>query len=85
MKITQVELIPVTSPLALPFIIPNTIRTAVESVLIKIHTDEGYVGYADSGNTSSWYRGETQWSILGAIAELIAPKILIGEDPRNIE
>lgn len=85
MKITKVELIPVSSPMKKPLIMPETYITHIHSVLLKLHTDEGYVGFADCGDTSSWYRGELQESIMGMISQVIAPKILIGEDPRNIE
>ena len=37
------------------------------------------------GDTSSWYRGELQESIIAMIATSIAPRILLGEDPRHIE
>lgn len=85
MKITQVELIPVSTPLVRPFIMPGTRITHIHSLLMKIHTDEGIVGVGDSGDTSTWYRGETQGSMAAMIGEFIAPALLIGEDPMNIE
>lgn len=85
MKITKIDMIPVTTPLKRPFVMRNTTITGIDSLLIKIHTDSGLVGIAESGDTSSWYRGETQDSMMGMIAEFFAPKILLGEDPRNIE
>lgn len=85
MKIVKVELIPVTSPLPKPFYMPETKITGIDSLLIKIHTDTGLVGVADSGDTSTWYRGETQDTMIGIIAKHIVPRILLGEDPRNIE
>jgi L-alanine-DL-glutamate epimerase-like enolase superfamily enzyme len=85
MRITRVECIPVTTPLIKPLVIATTNITKVDQILLKIHTDEGIVGIADSGDTSAFYHGETQYSIAGVIATTIAPRILIGEDPRNIE
>lgn len=85
MKITKVEIIPVSSPMVKPMVMPNTYITEIHSIVVKIHTDIGLVGIADSGDTSSWYRGELQDTMIGMIRNVIAPKILIGEDPRNIE
>ncbi|SOE97232.1 L-alanine-DL-glutamate epimerase [Burkholderia sp. D7] len=85
MKITKVECIPVSTPLKKPVIMPNTRITQIDSLLLKLHTDSGIVGFSDSGDTSSWYRGETQDSMASMICDFFAPKILLGEDPRNIE
>ena len=84
-KIVKVECFPVSSPLKKPVIMPNTRITSINSVVLKITCDDGTVGYGDSGDTSSWYRGEMQQSIIGMIQSVIAPRILLGEDPRNIE
>lgn len=85
MKITKIELIPVSSPMAKPMVMPNTYITEIHSLVIKIHTDEGLVGIADSGDTSSWYRGELQDTMIGMIRNVIAPQCLLGQDPLNIE
>jgi len=85
MKITKLECIPVSSPLVKPIIMPETYITHIHSVLLKIHTDEGLVGVGDTGDTSTWYRGETQESISAIITEHIGPRVLLGEDPRKIE
>jgi L-alanine-DL-glutamate epimerase-like enolase superfamily enzyme len=84
-KIVKVECIPVTSPLKKPFYMPETVITGIDSVVLKLTTDEGLVGISDSGDTSSWYRGEIQESMMGMILGHIAPRILLGEDPTNIE
>jgi L-alanine-DL-glutamate epimerase-like enolase superfamily enzyme len=85
MKIVKVECFPVSSPLKKPVIMPNTRITAIDSVVLKITADDGTVGFSDSGDTSSWYRGELQESIIAMISNVIAPRILLGEDPRCIE
>lgn len=85
MKIEKVECIPVSTPIKKPVIMPNTKITRIDSVVLKITTDTGLVGFADSGDTSTWYRGEMQESIMGMILNVIAPQILLGEDPRKIE
>jgi L-Ala-D/L-Glu epimerase len=84
-KIVQVELLPVSTPLKKPVIMPNTRITAIDSVVLKLTADDGTVGFSDSGDTSSWYRGELQESIIAMIANVIAPRCLLGEDPRAIE
>jgi len=58
---------------------------SIDSVVLKITTEDGTVGIADSGDTSSWYRGELQESIIAMISNVIAPRILLGENPCNIE
>lgn len=85
MKITEVELIPVSTPLVKAFHMPGTEITHIHSVVLRIHTDDGFVGIGDSGDTSTWYRGETQESMTAMIANHIAPRFLIGKDPLNIE
>lgn len=85
MKIVKVECTPVSTPLKKPVIMPNTRITSIDSVVLKITTDDGTIGFSDSGDTSSWYRGESQESIMAMINNVIAPRILLGEDPRKIE
>ncbi len=84
-KIVKVECLPVSTPLKKPVIMPNTRITSIDSVVLKLTCDDGTVGFSDSGDTSSWYRGELQESIIAMIANVIAPRILLGEDPRHIE
>ncbi|NUO72354.1 MAG: mandelate racemase [Frateuria sp.] len=84
-RIVKVECLPVSTPLKKPVIMPNTRITSIDSVVLKLTTDDGTVGFSDSGDTSSWYRGELQESIIGMIANVIAPRCLLGEDPRHIE
>ncbi len=84
-KIVKVELFPVSTPLKKPVIMPNTRITSIDSVVLKITADDGTVGFSDSGDTSSWYRGELQESMMGMISQVIAPRILLGEDPCAIE
>lgn len=85
MKIKKIELIPVSSPMKKPLIMPETYITEIHSVILKLYTDDGLVGFSDCGDTSTWYRGETQETIMGMIGSHIAPKILLGADPRDIE
>ncbi len=85
MKITKLEIIPISTPLRRPIVMGGGTVTAIHSIILKIHTDEGLVGFSDSGDTSSWYRGETQDSMAAMIGDFFAPQILLGEDPTKIE
>ncbi|MFF5988321.1 mandelate racemase/muconate lactonizing enzyme family protein [Prauserella flavalba] len=85
MKIVKVEALPVSTPLKRPFLMPGTRITHIHSVLLKLTTDDGLVGFGDGGDTSTWYRGETQDSIIAMICDHIAPRFLLGADPRDIE
>ena len=85
MKIVKVEVIPISTPMKRPMIMGGVVIAAIDSILLKLTTDEGLVGCSDSGDTSSWYRGEIQETMMGMILREIAPKILLGENPLNIE
>ncbi|MEZ5659189.1 MAG: enolase C-terminal domain-like protein [Burkholderiaceae bacterium] len=85
MKIVRVECVPVSTPMKKPMVMPNTRITRIDSVVLKLTCDDGTVGFSDSGDTSSWYRGEMQGTIISMICDVIAPRILLGEDPRRIE
>ncbi len=85
MRITQVECIPVSIPFAKPMIMSGGAVTKSDAVVLKIHTDEGITGVAETGDTSLWYMGESQDSIMYNLTTIFAPHILVGEDPFNIE
>lgn len=85
MKITKVECIPVTLKLHKEVMMSGGALKGSTCVLVKIHTDEGIVGIADSGGTSEWYGGDTQESIMAMINNFYAPKALLGENPFNVE
>lgn len=85
MRITRVECIPVHTPLKRSYVIATTNIRKLDQIVLKVFTDEGLVGIADSGDTSAFYHGETHYSIAGVIATQIAPRVLIGEDPNHIE
>jgi len=84
-RISKIECIPVTSKFSKPFPMGGGIEQGSASVILKLHTDEGIIGIADSGGTSAWYRGESQDSMMSIINNIFAPSILLGEDPFNIE
>ncbi len=85
MKITKVECIPVSIPFVKPIIMSGGPVTQADGVVLKLHTDEGITGVSETGDTSLWYMGESQDSIMYNLTKVFAPQMLIGEDPFNIE
>jgi L-alanine-DL-glutamate epimerase-like enolase superfamily enzyme len=85
MKITKIECLPVSIPFAKPIVMSGGPAKAADAVVLKIHTDEGITGVSETGDTSLWYMGESQDSILYNIINIFGPQILLGEDPFNIE
>jgi len=85
MKITKIECIPVSMPFAKPMKMGGGTAVASDAVVVKIHTDEGITGICETGDTSPWYMGESQDSIMYNINKVFGPQILLGENPFNIE
>lgn len=85
MRISKIECIPFTCTFKEPFPMGGGVEKGSASLLIKMHTDDGIIGIADSGGTSAWYRGESQDSMMSMINNIFGPSILLGEDPFNIE
>lgn len=85
MKITKIECIPITFPYKKLHVYSGVSKMASEIVIVKMHTDEDIIGIAETGSTVLVYQGETPESIMAVINSLFGPKILIGEDPFNIE
>ncbi|MGD0658669.1 MAG: enolase C-terminal domain-like protein [Syntrophorhabdales bacterium] len=85
MRIDKIECLPVTCTFKKPFPMGGGAEKGPAGVIVKVYTDEGVVGIADTGGTSAWYRGESQDSIMSMINDIFGPAILLGEDPFNIE
>jgi L-alanine-DL-glutamate epimerase-like enolase superfamily enzyme len=83
-KITSLECIPVSIPFDKPIKMGGGTASVADGVVLKIHTDEGITGVCETGDTSMWYMGESQDSIMYNLTKMYAP-ILIGENPFNIE
>jgi L-Ala-D/L-Glu epimerase len=84
MKITKIECIPVNIPRKKEKLGRDEVRVTDNVVVVKVHTDEGIIGIGESGLPCA-RRGDTMGSVMGAITSVFGPKILIGEDPFNIE
>ncbi len=82
MKITKIE----TTPYGIPvkgFADAYTSFVKSNAVLVRIYTDEGYVGIGEACAWEPEFYGETKESIESTILKYAAPKI-IGQDPFNI-
>lgn len=82
MKIERIQVIPFGIPIR-KFADAYTGFSVTNAVLVKIYTDEGYIGYGEACAWEPEFYGETLESVSTTIEKYIAPKI-IGEDPRNI-
>jgi L-alanine-DL-glutamate epimerase-like enolase superfamily enzyme len=54
-------------------------------VVVQIFTDEGISGLGEAMTLGPYYSKESQGTFMSLITEIIAPQILIGEDPFNID
>jgi L-alanine-DL-glutamate epimerase-like enolase superfamily enzyme len=84
MKITKIECIPVSLKFAKPIKMGGGVATRADTVVVKLYTDEGITGISETGDTSPWYMGESQDSIMHNINNVYGP-FLLGENPFNIE
>ncbi len=85
MKIVKIECIPVMIKYKRASVMGGRVIPGSEPVVVKMHTDEGIVGIAEAGHASLGYIGEGQDSVMGIINDLFGPKVLLGEDPCQIE
>lgn len=85
MKITSIECLPVTFPFPHPFVMSGATIVGTNTIIVKVHTDEGITGVAESSDCSEWYLGESQDSVLNLINNIFGPRLLLGEDPFNVE
>lgn len=83
MKITEIEVIPVSIPTIMPYAVSAGLLTAANSVLIRLHADNGLYGIGDT-SPSPLFSEETPQSVKSALTDIIAPAIK-GMDPMAIE
>ena len=83
MKITEIETIPLRLPFAQPFKISQGARETLETLIVRVHTDEGVVGI---GETQAWRRqgsAELLWSLVRTIKDHFEP-LIAGRSPFDI-
>ncbi len=78
MKITEIRLGMISTPLRVPFKTALRSVSSVEDVVVEIHTDTGAVGYGEAPPTGV-ITGDTTFGIIGALKDHII-KTLIGRD-----
>ena len=83
MKITEIELFAIHLPLYEPFVISYASFDYMPSIIVKITTDTGHIGYGE-GVADEHVTGESLDSTFAVLKNTIAPK-LIGENPKNME
>lgn len=83
MKITKVEAIPYGIPIR-KFADAYTGFSASNAVLVKIHAENGTIGFGEACAWEPEFYGETLESVTSTILKYIAPKI-IGQEVFNIQ
>ena len=83
MKITEVEIYAIELPLIEPFIISYDTYDTMPSIIVKITTDEGIVGYGEAV-PDEHVTGETWESTYMVLKHQLAPTV-IGQDPLSFE
>ena len=83
MKITSIEVYGIHLPLYEPFVISYASYDTMPSIIVKITTDTGHVGYGE-GVADEHVTGESWESTFAVLQHTLAPK-LIGENPANFE
>lgn len=78
MKITEIRLGLISTPLRVPFKTALRSVKSVEDVIVEIHTDTGAVGYGEAPPTGV-ITGDTTQGIIGALKDHII-KTLVGRD-----
>ena len=83
MKITQIETMMLSTPLKKPFKTALRQTSVSESIIVKIYSDNGQIGFGGAPPTAV-ITGDTLDSIKGAIENFISPA-LIGMDIEEFE
>ena len=83
MKISEIEIYAIHLPLYEPFIISYATYDYMPSIIVKITTDTGIVGYGESV-ADEHVTGESWEGTFAILKNTLAPK-LIGQNPMNME
>ena len=79
MKITAVEAVKVRVPIKGDYRMAKGVHTALDSVLVRVVTDEGIVGVGDIHQGVAGYTSETVDTIFGVITGAYGP-VLVGQE-----
>ncbi|MCG7344605.1 dipeptide epimerase [Sporosarcina sp. ACRSL] len=83
MKITEIEIHAIHLPLHDPFIVSYASYDTIPSIIVKLTTDMGHVGYGEAV-ADEHVTGESWESTYAILKNTLAPK-LIGMDPGQME
>ena len=83
MKIAEIEIYAIHLPLIEPFVISYATYDYMPSIIVKITTDTGLIGYGE-GVADEHVTGESWKGTFEILRNTLAPK-LIGENPMNME
>lgn len=83
MKITEIEIFPVSVPTIMPYVVSSGTLTAANSLVIKLHTDNGLYGIGDT-SPSPLFSEETPQSVISTLKDILAPAIR-GMNPMAVE
>lgn len=83
MKITEIEIFQISIPTIMPYVISGGTVGAANSVLVRVHTDNGLYGIGDTSPNPT-FSEESQLSVVGTIRDFLAPAV-IGMDPLGVE
>ncbi|MFE8697336.1 mandelate racemase/muconate lactonizing enzyme family protein [Cytobacillus sp. FJAT-53684] len=83
MKITAIDLYAIHLPLHVPFVVSYHSYDYMPSVIVKIETDEGIVGYGE-GVADEHVTGESWEGVYHILKNTLAP-VILGKNPMEIE
>ncbi|WP_019414083.1 mandelate racemase/muconate lactonizing enzyme family protein [Paenisporosarcina sp. TG20] len=83
MKITAIHIYAIHLPLHIPFVISYHTYTYMPSIIVKIETDEGFIGYGEAV-ADEHVTGESWESTYQIIKNTLAPAVM-GKNPMEIE
>ena len=83
MKITEIDIYAIHLPLHEPFVISYAKYDYMPSIIVKLTTDTGHIGYGE-GVADEHVTGESWEGVFNVLKTTLAPH-LIGENPINME
>ena len=84
MKITKLDVFPIGMAYARPYAQATGVTEMARRVVVKMHTDEGLIGWGEASTVLPNRTGESALTIAIIIVNHLAP-LLIGENPLDIQ
>lgn len=83
MRITSVDVWPISIPLVKPFEVWRGVARTMDHVIVEVHTDEGITGIGEA-SPFLYYAPETQKDVVATVTDHLGPMVR-GLDPFEIE